>query len=100
MRQPSGLNGIAESTVADRTRRGYAPDAPLLRDGTLRDSITHDVDGDTVVVGSELDIAEYQELGTDKMPPRPFIGPAMMHEGEHAADVVAEEMMKLLEFES
>ena len=62
----------------------------------MRDGIEHSVSDNTVTVGSELDIAEYQELGTDRIPPRPFIGPAMMHHGEHAADVAASQMMKLL----
>ncbi|MBB3175411.1 HK97 gp10 family phage protein [Endobacter medicaginis] len=84
---------LAESTIADRVRRGYSPDEPLLRTGQLRDSIQHEVDGDTVTVGSGLDIAAYQELGTSRIPPRPFIAPAMMHAGEGAVEAALVEML-------
>ena len=67
---------LAESTKADRMNKGYDPDEPLLRDGTLRDSIVHEVGGLEAVIGSKLDIALYQELGTEKIPPRPFLGTA------------------------
>lgn len=67
---------LAESTEAEKERLGYPADAPLLRDGQMRDSIEHLVEGHEAVVGSKSDIAEYQEFGTQTIPPRPFIGPA------------------------
>jgi HK97 gp10 family phage protein len=67
---------LAEATVADRVAQGFSPDEPLLRTGELRDSIEAEAKGDKAVVGSTSDIALYQELGTDKIPPRPFLGPA------------------------
>lgn len=67
---------LAESTVNDRLSKGFSPDDPLLRTGSLRDSIEVHEDGAEVVVGSASDIALYQECGTDKIPPRPFLGPA------------------------
>lgn len=67
---------LAESTEAEKARKGYALDAPLLRDGTLRDSIEHEVVDREAVIGSKSDIAYYQEFGTATIPPRPFIGPA------------------------
>lgn len=67
---------LADSTEAEKARLGYPVDAPLLREGDLRDSIEREVDGLEAVVGSKSDIAEYQEFGTAKIPPRPFIGPA------------------------
>jgi phage gpG-like protein len=73
---------LAESTVADRTAKGYTPDEPLFRDGTMRNSIGKDVSGLEAVIGSTSDIAVYQELGTDKIPPRPFLGPAVLHNEE------------------
>ena len=44
-------------TVESTGIKGY-------RGGTLRDSITHTVDGDTVAVGSNVEYAPYVELGT------------------------------------
>jgi HK97 gp10 family phage protein len=67
---------LAESTEAEKARLGYPADAPLLREGDLRDSISHEVTGLDAVVGSTSPIAPFQEFGTSKMPPRPFIGPA------------------------
>lgn len=67
---------LAESTVEDRVSKGYSANEPLLRDGTLRDSISHETKGLEAVIGSTSDIAAYQEFGTETIPPRPFIGPA------------------------
>ena len=44
-------------TVESTGKKGY-------RGGTLRNSITHTVDGDTVAVGSNVEYAPYVELGT------------------------------------
>ena len=70
---------LAEATVDDRIRQGYSPDEPLLRTGDLRESIKHEVKGLEAIIGSDSPIAAYQEFGTDKIPPRPFIGPAAFH---------------------
>lgn len=68
---------LAESTVKDRTAKGFAPDDPLLRDGKLlRDSITNQVEGMEAIVGSNEDVMVWQELGTEKLPPRAVLGPA------------------------
>jgi HK97 gp10 family phage protein len=67
---------LAQSTEDEKARLGYPSDAPLLRTGDLKDSITHEIDGLEAVIGSQSDIAEYQEFGTNTIPPRPFIGPA------------------------
>lgn len=70
---------LAQTTVEDRVSQGYSADEPLLRTGELRDSIDRDVTALEAVIGSDSDIAVYQELGTDKIPPRPFLGPAVIH---------------------
>lgn len=63
-----------------------APNSALLLKGDLRDGITHSVEKkgreQTLTVGSESQVAFWQEMGTDKIPPRPFVGPAMS-ESEH-----------------
>jgi HK97 gp10 family phage protein len=68
---------LADSTKADRAKQGYAEDEPLLRSGEMRDSIEHVVQGSEACIGSNSDIAVYQELGTEHMPPRSFLGGAM-----------------------
>lgn len=68
---------LATSTVSDRVRQGFTPFEPLYRTGELRGSIEAEVSGNQMVVGSKMDIALWQEQGTSKMPPRPFLGPAL-----------------------
>lgn len=87
---------LAESTQADRSRKGFAPNDPLLRTGEMRDSISHHVSGHIVTVGSDSNKAMWQELGTNRIPPRPFIVPAMHKHGEEAARDVAHHIMKPL----
>ncbi|HVC15974.1 MAG TPA: hypothetical protein VNE18_01600 [Rhodanobacter sp.] len=85
---------LADSTVAEKQALGYAPpDNPLLRKGDLRDSIGHAVSEAgafhaEAVVGSNSDIAVYQELGTEKMPPRSFLGGAAVRSGKKVAEAV------------
>ena len=68
---------LADYTKADRERHGFPEDEPLLRTGELRDSIEHKVEDSAAYVGSDSDIAVYQELGTAKIPPRSFLGGAL-----------------------
>ena len=51
-------------------------DTPLLVTGELYASIEHEVEGNEAVIGTKLEIGEYQEFGTKNIPPRPFMGPA------------------------
>ena len=44
----------------------YAKGLVPVDTGTLRNSITHQVDGDTVMIGSAVHYAPYVELGTGK----------------------------------
>lgn len=75
---------LAESTVEDKEKQGYAPpDNPLLREGDMRESIEYTVSGAEAQIGSNSDIALWQELGTRgpgvsasgyHVPPRSFLG--------------------------
>lgn len=78
---------LADSTVEEKQRLGYVGKVsatdPLLRTGELRASIqVGEVTPEHVTVGSDDPIAAYQEFGTTKIPPRPFIGTALFRE-EH-----------------
>jgi hypothetical protein len=64
---------LAESTIANKQHHGYPTPKPLLRSGKLRDSIEYQVHGLEGSVGSDLEIAVYQELGTSRIPPRSFL---------------------------
>lgn len=79
---------LAESTKEDRVRKGYTKNDPLLRSGDLRESITTEHSRLEAVIGSKLDIAAYQEFGTNKIPPRPFLGPAAIKTAPKVAALV------------
>jgi hypothetical protein len=56
---------------------GFAPpDNPLLRYGELRDSFELQAEGLEGVVGSTDPVMLFHEMGTEKMPARPVLGPA------------------------
>src|SRR5262245_15225857 len=71
-----GWADLADATKADRVSQGFPEDEPLLRTGAMRDSIEHTVADGEAQVGSNSDIAVYQELGTERIPPRSFLGGA------------------------
>lgn len=91
---------LAPSTIAEKERLGYTGQVsatdPLLRTGAMRDSIKIEVEGLEMAVGSGDKIAAYQELGTKHIPPRPFLGPAMLNSLEFAAEKLGETAVALL----
>ena len=95
---------LAEPTQKARTRQGFAPNDPLLREGVLRDAIEHTVRGHEAAVGVPSrtvqhgydkrpvdigDVAIWQELGTAKIPPRSFLGVAGFRRSERVARTIA-----------
>jgi HK97 gp10 family phage protein len=80
-REGYGWPQLAPATQADRVRKGFPANEPLLRTGSLRESIEWTAplhEGAEVVgyVGTNHPVAKFQELGTAKIPPRSFIGGA------------------------
>lgn len=71
------IGGMAESHAKE-----YSP----VDTGRLRNSIAHAVidKGHTVVIGSNVVYAPFQELGTSKMAAHPFLRPAIeKHKDEY-----------------
>ena len=70
----TGWPRLAESTLEKKSA-----DTPLLETGAMRDSIEKELDPIEmkVTVGSKSKIALWQELGTSRIPPRPFLSLAM-----------------------
>lgn len=57
--------------------------------GRLRGSITHEVEGDTVYIGTNVEYAPYVEYGTSKTKAQPFLKPGIqdhMSEYQSIAD--------------
>lgn len=73
---------LAESTEEEKARLGYPADAPLERTGDLKGSFSHEVHGLEAVVGSTDEKMVYHEFGTERMPPRPALGPALFKNRE------------------
>lgn len=82
---------LADSTQRDRERLGFSANDPLLRSGELKESIQHRViDHAHAAVGSDDDKAVWNELGTDKAPPRSFLGETGARHGKEAAHLIGE----------
>jgi HK97 gp10 family phage protein len=92
----AGWAPLAESTMSDRSRQGFPEDEPLLRTGALRDSIEHTVADGVAQVGSDSDVAVYQELGTRHMPPRSFLGGAAAEKLEEIKGIIGESAVAAL----
>jgi hypothetical protein len=85
-----GWPALAPSTQDQRASLGFEPDEPLLRTGAMRDSVWYKADHHEVQIGTDNKIAAYQELGTSRIPPRPFLEgalkektPEILHEIGH-----------------
>lgn len=63
-------------------------DSPLMVTGELYASIDHTVSGFEAAIGSTSDIMVYQELGTDRIPPRPVLGPAAIRNHAKIAGIL------------
>lgn len=92
----AGWADLADATKADRERQGFPEDDPLVRTGALRDSIGHTVADGAAHVGSNSDVAVYQELGTDRIPPRSFLGGAMAESLGEVRGIIGREAVAAL----
>jgi HK97 gp10 family phage protein len=73
----AGWEKLAASTLAFKAAHGFPVPSPLLRTTEMQRSIGHHVHARSVTIGAGPRYAFFQEVGTSKMPPRPFIGPSM-----------------------
>lgn len=83
-----GWERLADSTEQQKIAKGYPSDAPLLASGEMRDSFTHEVSGMEAIIGSTDPKMVFHEFGTAKMPPRPVLGPAVVHNGDFIKKII------------
>lgn len=63
---------------------------PNVDTSTLVNSITHQVQGDTAYVGTNVEYAAYVELGTRKSRPYPYLVPAARDHAKEYGDIMKE----------
>lgn len=74
----------------------YAKQLAPVDTGRLRNSITHaQIDENTEVIGSNVEYAPYQELGTSRMAAHPFLRPAAENHAEEYKEIWLNELRKI-----
>ena len=73
---------------------GYAKKLAPVDTGNLRNSITHDVDneGPASYIGTNVEYAPYQELGTIHMKAQPFLKPAVADHANEYRKIIENEL--------
>ena len=73
---------------------GYAKKLAPVDTGNLRNSITHEVDEDepAAYIGTNVEYAPYQELGTIHMAAQPFLKPAVADHANEFRKIFENEM--------
>jgi hypothetical protein len=93
--EPLSAGYVAQKRKDGLTGRVSATD-PWLRTGETVESFAAVVEGHSAVLGSPLDKAMWNELGTSRAPPRPVLALAMQNATEFAEDVFYEAAVALL----
>lgn len=91
-----GWEPLADATQKEREEHGYSPDNPLLRTGNLRNSYSTHVNENQIIIGSFDPDAEYMEIGTTSIPPRPILLPAIHETLPAATQVLGAVVVKAL----
>ena len=73
---------------------GYAKKLAPVDTGNLRNSITHEVDDrePAVYIGTNVEYAPYQELGTIHMKAQPFLKPAVTANANTYRKIIEDEL--------
>jgi phage gpG-like protein len=74
--------------LAASTLEKKGADTPLLQTGELLNSIHHVADHKEACIGSDHDRAVWHELGTAKIPPRPFLEPALKEKTAKVLEII------------
>ena len=76
------------------TAEGYAKKLAPVDTGNLRNSITHEVDDGehAAYIGTNVEYAPYQELGTVHMAAQPFLKPAVADHAKEYRKIIENEL--------
>ena len=95
-----GWPALADVTVERKAAKGQtgrvSSTDPLYATGGLRNSIGYQVEGRTAIIGTPDEVGVYQELGTSRIPPRPFLAAAAVRKGEDAAKAIGKAVQHAL----
>jgi phage gpG-like protein len=72
-----GTHDAGWPPLAPSTLERKSADTPLLETGELRDSITHSSSPEVAHIGTNNPKGIWHELGTSRVPPRPFLSTAL-----------------------
>lgn len=95
-----GWPQLAESTQNQRESLGFEPNEPLLRTGRMRDTIWFKVQHNEVTIGTDDQIAIWQELGTSRIPPRPFLEGALKAKTPEVLEIIGKDAVRKLSGEA
>lgn len=91
-----GWAPLAPSTIERKTAAGHvgriSATDPLFATGELRASLSHEVKDRAVYIGTPDHVGVYQEIGTSRIPPRPFLSAAAHEHGAQAAKLAGHEV--------
>lgn len=79
---------LADETQRRREAAGYSPNDPLLVTGKMREHTKSEVHGLEGFVGSTSPLMPIHEFGTEHIPARPVIGPALVANEDFIARVI------------
>lgn len=73
---------------------GRAADNAPVDTGRLKNSIKSEVDGDFAIIGTAVEYAPYQELGTSRMKAQPYLRPAVNQSQGNIKKIIEKELGK------
>ena len=77
------------------TAEKYAKEITPVQTGRLRNSITHEVDGKEVFIGSNVEYAPHVEYGTIHQKAQPYLIPAATEHSSTYKQIITDEFAKI-----
>jgi hypothetical protein len=87
---------LADRTQQERARLGYSENDPGFRSGKMQKSVERTAINAEAAIGSNDQNLVWFDLGTEKQPPRPVIGPAAIHSDVRVKTIIGKTMFAWL----